>query len=261
MRAKKLNTFRTFGMGSREWGRGGSAFPSTPAAESPVVRPATTSPRLATKSRIERFRVSKTFAQDPTAAEAKPSSRRFMSKNPRSAGRDHDLISREMPHRVRCGFGPAERPVDHAESPIPSPATSCPPSSQLGTARAESPLLAQPLEGPVYLRASSHKLPDLVAALHGQIDINLDGRVDSVNSRLRTSFATVPDAPVSKFTLSLDGGNKGLLQNSANLCKAPLRLNVKMAGQNGKTTNENPLLATPCGQKERKANKKAGAHR
>ena len=36
---------------------------------------------------------------------------------------------------------------------------------------------------------------------------------------------------------------------------------VKMLGQNGKTTNENPLLATPCGQRERKTHKKAGAHR
>ena len=61
-------------------------------------------------------------------------------------------------------------------------ANACPPSSVLGTATAESPLLGQALEGPVYLRASSHKLPDLVAALRGQIDINLDGRIDRSSS-------------------------------------------------------------------------------
>ncbi len=43
------------------------------------------------------------------------STHRFMSKNPRSAGRDHDLISREKPHRVRCGFGLVERPADPAQ--------------------------------------------------------------------------------------------------------------------------------------------------
>ena len=56
-------------------------------------------------------------------------------------------------------------------------ANACPPTSILGTARATSPLLDKPLEGPVYLRSSSHKLPDLVAALRGQIDIELDGRI------------------------------------------------------------------------------------
>jgi hypothetical protein len=65
----------------------------------------------------------------------------------------------------------------------------------------------------------------------------------------------VPDAPVSKFTLSLDGGNKGLLQNSANLCSTPQRISVKMVGQNGKTTNENSLLATPCAKEAKKQSK------
>ena len=134
----------------------------------------------------------------------------------------------------------------------------------IGFAKAETPLLAKPLEGPVYFRSAPENksgLPDIVAALKGQIDISLDGKIKTVFQklhgekvpRIRTTFEAVPDAPVSKFTLSLDGGNKGLLQNSTNLCKAPLRVNVKMAGQNGKTTNENPLLATPCGEKQQAA--------
>ena len=48
----------------------------------------------------------------------------------------------------------------------------------IGHASAVTPLLDQPLEGPVYLRSSSHKLPDLVVDLQGQIDIELDGRVN-----------------------------------------------------------------------------------
>ncbi len=130
-------------------------------------------------------------------------------------------------------------------------ANACPPVSVIGYASAETPLLEKPLEGPVYLRSSSHKLPDIVAALRGQINIDLDGRVDSIHQRIRTSFETVPDAPVSKFTLSLYGGQKGLLSNSTNLCSSTQRINVSMVGQNGKTISESPVLATSCGKKHK----------
>ena len=103
-------------------------------------------------------------------------------------------------------------------------AEQCPAGSLIGHAVAETPLLEDPLQGPVYLRSAPENksgLPDVVASLKGQIDIDLDGKVDTVNDGLRTTFATVPDAPVSKFTLSLDAGNKSLLQNETNICQAP----------------------------------------
>ncbi len=92
-------------------------------------------------------------------------------------------------------------------------ADKCPPSSIIGSARAETPLLEKPLEGPVYLRSAPENksgLPDIVAALNGQIDIDLDGKIETIGGRLRTSFKTIPDAPVSRFNLSLDGGKRGL---------------------------------------------------
>ena len=61
-------------------------------------------------------------------------------------------------------------------------------------------------------------------------------------------------APVSNFTLTLDGGSKGLLQNNTNLCKRTLHVTADITGQNGKTANQNPALSTPCGKKKRKAN-------
>ena len=127
-------------------------------------------------------------------------------------------------------------------------ANQCPAGSLLGFAKAETPLLEKPLEGPIYLRANGgeRKLPDLVAALRGQFEIDLVGRIDSINGRLRTTFETVPDAPVSRFTLTLDGGKRGLLQNSINLCSATERANVRLDGQNAKTTDQNPVLKTPC---------------
>ena len=58
-------------------------------------------------------------------------------------------------------------------------AKACPPASVYGKAIAYTPLLDQPLSGPVYLRSSSNKLPDLVADLGGQIEVTLDGKIDT----------------------------------------------------------------------------------
>jgi hypothetical protein len=110
----------------------------------------------------------------------------------------------------------------------------CPPTSVYGRARAFSPLLAQPLEGPVYLKASSHRLPDMVAALRGDggIAIDVEGRIDSFHGGMRGSFEVLPDAPVSKFVLTLDGGKRGLLENSESLCAAPTYAGAQLSGHN-----------------------------
>jgi hypothetical protein len=138
-----------------------------------------------------------------------------------------------------------------------TPGQGCPSNTVIGYAKAETSLLDKPLEGPVYERTSPGRhLPDIVAALNGQIDIALVGHVESVPGRLRTTFETVPDAPISRFTLTLDGGSKGLLENSLNLCSATEHVAVQMAGQNGKTANQNPVLETPC----RKFHKRKHTH-
>lgn len=131
-------------------------------------------------------------------------------------------------------------------------AENCPAASIYGKARAVTPLLDQPLEGPVYLRSSSHSLPDLVAALDGQFNVELAGRIDSVNGGIRNTFEVVPDAPVTKFVLKMKGGAKSLLVNSRNLCKAPSRADVRMVGQNGMTHNERPLVTNGCAKKAKK---------
>jgi len=140
----------------------------------------------------------------------------------------------------------------------------CPPKSVLGRARAYTPLLDKPLQGKVYFRSNGgdRQLPDLVVALRGQIDVNLVGFIDSVRvkgseaSRVRSTFALVPDAPVSKVILELSGGKKGLLQNSVNLCKGRFIASVKMTGQNNKAHNLNQVLKTKCGGKGRKSAKR-----
>ncbi len=125
-------------------------------------------------------------------------------------------------------------------------ASDCPKKSVYGRARAFTPLLGQPLEGPVYLRSSNNPLPDLVAHLQGQVDVDLVGRIDSFRGGIRTTFGRVPDVPVSKFTMILPGGKGGLLVASRNLCAKPVKAIVRFKAQNGKKLNKRQQLRTPC---------------
>ncbi len=129
-------------------------------------------------------------------------------------------------------------------------ADQCPKKSVYGHARAFSPLIAKPLEGPVYLRSSNNPLPDLVAHLEGQVDIDLVGRIDSYKGGIRTTFDRVPDVPVTKFVLTLPGGKHGLLVASESLCK-PVRAIVQLKGQNGRKANKRTKVRTPCSGKNK----------
>jgi hypothetical protein len=135
-------------------------------------------------------------------------------------------------------------------------AGNCPATSIYGRARAWTPLLDKPLEGPVYLVGGfGYKLPALVAELDGQIRVFLVGRVDSGrNHGIRNTFEAVPDAPVEKFELQLKGGTKySLLENSENLCAKPQRAIAKFIGQNGAVDRMKPLIANDCGRGKKPA--------
>jgi hypothetical protein len=132
----------------------------------------------------------------------------------------------------------------------------CPAKSRYGYARAWTPLLSHPVEGPVYLRSSNNTLPDMVADLKGQVSIVLDGRIDSFKGGIRTTFASIPDLPVSKFVLTLPGGKHGLLQASTNLCAKPVKGIIRLLGQNGKKANRHVRIQTPCRSKHKKHGKK-----
>jgi hypothetical protein len=139
--------------------------------------------------------------------------------------------------------------------------SACPPASIYGTATATSPLVDYALQGNVYLRSSTNKLPDLVVALHGPpsqpIAVDAVGRIDSVNGGIRTTFEGVPDLPVSSFVLSMQGGKKGLLQNSTNICKATNKATALIAAQNGKGVELRPELKnSKCGKAKKKSKAK-----
>jgi hypothetical protein len=128
----------------------------------------------------------------------------------------------------------------------------CPKKAIYGHAVAKSPLLKKKLKGPVYLVSSKHELPDLVADLRGQVRIQLYGVISSKNGGIKTVFNGTPDVPVNKFVLRMKGGKqKGLLQNSQNICQGPLSSVMSLKGYNGKKVRDNqlPLKVSGCGKK------------
>jgi hypothetical protein len=142
--------------------------------------------------------------------------------------------------------------------------SACPAGSIYGHAKATTPILGEPLEGPVFLRSngSERSLPDLVVALHNsQVNFDLVGFVDSIQRRLpngekasllRNRFEAAPDAPVSSFDIELEGGSKGLFENSVDLCAKKHFATANFSGQNGKAYDTKPVLQVKCPKKHKR---------
>jgi hypothetical protein len=140
----------------------------------------------------------------------------------------------------------------------------CPPGSVYGHARAFTPLLDQPLEGNVYLRSSNTTLPDLVIALRGGgkgIKIDLAGKIDSFKGGLRGTFNTIPDAPVSKFVMTLRGGKHGTIQNSEDVCAATGQSTLRFSAHNRLGLKGHLGMEVPCGKGSKGKSKQKGRGR
>ena len=129
-------------------------------------------------------------------------------------------------------------------------AKACPAGSIYGQVTAKTPLFDQPLQGPIYLRSSSNPLPDLVTVLRGPasqpVEVDLDGRINSVHGGIRNTFEVVPDTPVSWAVFSFEGGKKGLLVNSTDLCAKAHRATAKFSAQNGRKIVLHPKMKSAC---------------
>lgn len=151
-------------------------------------------------------------------------------------------------------------------------ADKCPKNSIVGSAQAVSPILNRTLKGPVYFvkgertdPKSGRKiatLPTLQVALRGEVTIiaRADTAVDK-KSRLVTTFAALPDAPITRFTMTISGGKRGIIATTRNLCKAPKaqrRGLVSLRGHHGKRLKtRKPLISTACKAPKKKSSKKS----
>jgi hypothetical protein len=112
----------------------------------------------------------------------------------------------------------------------------CPDRARIGSAVARTPLLADPLTGPVALAAlPGQSLPGLRMDLTGAATLTLTGVVE-ISPTLRTAFTGIPDVPLERFALTFDEG-RGLIARS-DLCRGPEpRLIADLTGHNGATAH------------------------
>jgi hypothetical protein len=145
-------------------------------------------------------------------------------------------------------------------------ARACPADSVYGSAVAHTPMLDEPLRGKVYLRSSSGALPDLVADLYsGSVHIVLQGQIGpGKKGGIRAFFSELPDQPINRFVMTLFGGKRGLLVNSADICARPPVSNVKAIGQNNIGAVFTTKLRGQCNKKKpggAKGGKRKGGRR
>ena len=93
--------------------------------------------------------------------------------------------------------------------------------------------------------------------------VRLHGVVKSVKGhRIRTTFSPIPDVPVSTFTLTMEGGKKGLIVNSRNLCERKYFSKLNFLAHNGKTftTKRLRLRVAACGHGTKAKKAKGKSH-
>jgi hypothetical protein len=125
----------------------------------------------------------------------------------------------------------------------------CPVHATIGTATVNSPVLPDPMTGPAILVShAGAAFPTMTILLSGDgVNITLVGQINIVKGITSTTFAAIPDVPVSSFDLTLPQGQFSILGTNGNLCAKPLVVPTVLIAQNGKTITQNtPLNVFGC---------------
>jgi hypothetical protein len=126
----------------------------------------------------------------------------------------------------------------------------CPKASFIGHARATTPLIPVPLEGPaIFVSHGGEAFPSLTFVLQGYgITIDLVGQTSIKSGVTSTTFRTIPDEPVGTFEVTLPEGPYSALAANANLCKTKqLLMPTKFTAQNGaQISQDNKIAVTGC---------------
>jgi hypothetical protein len=126
----------------------------------------------------------------------------------------------------------------------------CPAASIIGHAKATTPILPVPLEGPAYFVShGGEAFPSLIIALQGYgVMVDLVGTTFISKAGITSStFKTVPDVPVGTFELTLPQGPYSALTANGNLCTSKLAMPTEFVAQNGLTVHELTKIAvTGC---------------
>ena len=141
----------------------------------------------------------------------------------------------------------------------------CAGRTPIGRASTTTPLLDQPLSGPVYAVSGSGGLPKLAFLLNGQVNLVPRAETKTIITKggagkLQTTVPVVPDAPIGHFKLTVFGGKKGYLVNTRDICLNNPVTQVAYTAQNAKTYTQNVKVKAACGKKSKSRHKRA-AHR
>ena len=135
----------------------------------------------------------------------------------------------------------------------------CPTASNIGYAKAITPILPVPLEGPVYFVShGGEAFPSLEIVLQGYgVTIDLVASTFISKAGITSStFHTVPDQPVTSFEITLPEGKYSALAANGNLCTAKLAMPTAFVAQNGSEIHQStPISVSGC-PKAHKAKKK-----
>jgi len=133
----------------------------------------------------------------------------------------------------------------------------CAGRTPIGKAITRTPLLDQPLSGPVYAVSGSGGLPRLAFVLNGQVDLLPRADTRTVNGgRLKTKVPVVPDAPIGHFRLNVFGGNRGYLINTRDICAHRPVTRIDYIAQSGRKRTQKVKLKAKCGKGKKKAHSK-----
>jgi len=132
---------------------------------------------------------------------------------------------------------------------------SCPAPSVVGTVVAHTPILNNPLTGPVYLVSHGNEaFPDVVMVLQGEgITLSLVGNTAVKKGITSNTFKTIPDAPVSSVELTLPQGPYSVLATNLpekahySFCGQTLAMPTAITAQNGAVLKQTTkVTATGC---------------
>jgi uncharacterized repeat protein (TIGR01451 family) len=141
----------------------------------------------------------------------------------------------------------------------------CPAASSVGTAKVVTPVLDEPLTGPAYLVShGGAAFPDLDVVLQGQgVTLDLVGNTDIVKQITTSTFASVPDAPISSFALMLPAGPDSALapnlsaKAKGSMCAINLVMPTTLVAHSGARLTQNTKVAvTGCPKVHHKARPK-----
>jgi hypothetical protein len=130
----------------------------------------------------------------------------------------------------------------------------CPAASRVGTGVSRSPLVPEPLRGPVYLvQPKGGGFPDfLISLVGGGVPLQLRGESSRQGDRLVTKMVDLPDIPLSTFTMNLDG-REGLFSLKRDPCGGGRGLTspVALIAHDGAYRGMHVRLKASCGGKKR----------